>query len=143
MLGLVGGMKNDYLIRNKGAADFDILKELAERKSASQQSAIDSNIALPLYIGLLCTFTGVIIGLIRIATDGVSDDAIQAFIGGVLIGMIGSAVGLALTTRSNFVFKNAKKTRDGKQYDYFSFLRSNILPTLQKGEVLNETFILI
>lgn len=123
---------NDYLIRNKGAADFDILKELAERKSASKQSAIDSNIALPLYIGLLCTFTGVIIGLIKISIVGVTDSAIQSFIGGVLIGMIGSATGLALTVRSNFSFKDSKTIRDQEQYNYFTFLRTHILPIRQK-----------
>ena len=123
---------NTYLLRNKGAADFDIIKEVAESKVSSQENAIESNIPLPLYIGLLATFTGVIIGLIRIAFDGVSDDAIQAFIGGVLIGMIGSATGLALTVRSNIAFKEGKKLRDEKQYDYFTFLRANILPVKSK-----------
>ncbi|MCB0842533.1 MAG: hypothetical protein KDE26_04610, partial [Bacteroidetes bacterium] len=59
--------------------------------------------------------------------------AITAFIGGVLIGMIGSAVGLALTVRSNYVFKEARKVRDSKQYDYLTFLRENIIPTLSKS----------
>ena len=124
---------NAYLTRNKGQADFDILQDLAEHKSYSQEDSIESNVALPLYIGLLCTFTGVILGLIRIAQTGVSDDAITAFIGGVLIGMIGSAVGLALTVRSNYVFKEARKVRDSKQYDYLTFLRENIIPTLSKS----------
>jgi len=123
---------NAYITRNKGAADFDILKELAERKSESREDAIESNITLPLYIGLLCTFTGVIIGLIQIAKEGVSNDAITSFVGGVLIGMIGSAVGLALTVLSNYRFKESKKIRDERQYDYFSFLRTHILPTLNK-----------
>ncbi|MEZ4775130.1 MAG: hypothetical protein R3D00_18245 [Bacteroidia bacterium] len=123
---------NGYLLRNPGAADFEILKDVAERKVESVENSIEANIALPLYIGLLATFTGVIIGLIRIAFDGVTDDAIQAFIGGVLIGMIGSATGLALTVRSNFTFKDSKKTRDNDQYDYLTFLRTYILPVRQK-----------
>jgi hypothetical protein len=124
---------NAYLTRNKGEADFDILQDLAEHKSLSHEDAIEANVALPLYIGLLCTFTGVILGLIRIAQYGVSDDAITAFIGGVLIGMIGSAVGLALTVRSNYVFKDSRKLRDSKQYDYFTFLREQIIPKLPKA----------
>ena len=123
---------NAYLTRNRGGADFEILEEIAERKAESQENAIESNISLPLYIGLLCTFTGVIIGLIKIATDGVSDQAITSFVGGVLIGMIGSATGLALTVLSNHLFKDQKKQRDANQYDYFTFLRTYILPTQLK-----------
>lgn len=123
---------NAYLTKNRGAADFDILKEIAERRSHSQERAIESNITLPLYIGLLCTFTGVIIGLVKISIVGVSDAAIQSFIGGVLIGMVGSAMGLSLTVRSNHRFRNAKQTRDNEQYNYFTFLRTNILPALRR-----------
>ena len=123
---------NAYLTRNQGAADFDILKEIADRKVMAQERAIEANITLPLYIGLLCTFTGVIIGLVQIALHGVSDAAIQSFIGGVLIGMIGSASGLAFTVRSNFAFKNSKKAADQEGYAYLTFLRTAILPALQR-----------
>jgi hypothetical protein len=119
---------NLYLARQKGNPSEDTIKELAESKVTSHEKAIESNIAMPLYIGLLCTFAGVIIGLVRIATDGVSDYAIQSFIGGVLIGMIGSANGLALTVRSNFMFKEKKKSRDQGQYDFFNFLRTHFIP---------------
>ncbi len=124
---------NDYLIRNKGGANFEILKEMAEDKVAAQEKSIEANITLPLYIGLLCTFTGVIIGLVKIAIVGVSDSAIQSFIGGVLIGMIGSAMGLALTVRSNSRYRISKEIVDEGQYTYFTFLRSYILPILPKG----------
>ncbi|MEM6805262.1 MAG: hypothetical protein AAF696_27950 [Bacteroidota bacterium] len=123
---------NAYLKKNAGEADFDILKDMAERKSASQENIVESTITLPLYIGLICTFAGVIVGLIKIAMVGVSDAAIQSFIGGVLIGMVGSVSGLGLTVRSNFIFKNAKKQHDHDQYNYFAFLRTFILPALPK-----------
>lgn len=123
---------NAYLTKNKGEAEIESLQELAERKVVSQERAIDSNITLPLYIGLLCTFTGVIIGLVKIGIVGVSDYAIQSFIGGVLIGMVGSATGLGLTVRSNYQFKESKKKRDEGQYDYFTFLRAYIIPPLKK-----------
>ena len=119
---------NEYVRRNRGGADFEILKELAEHKDASKESAIESNIPIPLYIGLMCTFLGVIIGLIRLSMEGVTDDAITAFIGGVLIGMIGSAVGLLLTVLANNLFRESKRKRDERQYDYFTFLRTHILP---------------
>lgn len=123
---------NNYLTRNKGGADFEILKEMAQDKTAAQETSIESNITLPLYIGLLCTFTGVIIGLVKIALVGVSDAAIQSFIGGVLIGMIGSAMGLGLTVRSNSMFRITKEQLDEGQYEYFTFLRTFILPIQPK-----------
>ena len=128
---------NSYLEKNRGEADFDILKEMAENRLESQEIAIEGNINLPLYIGLLCTFTGVIIGLVKIAFVGVTDSAIQSFVGGVLIGMIGSAMGLLLTVRSNYIFKDGKKSRDNREYDYFTFLRTYILPALPKTQ--NQT----
>ncbi len=71
---------NAYLSKNQGAADFETISEIAERRIESLEDSIESNIALPLYIGLLCTFLGVIIGLVKIAIVGVSDAAIQSFI---------------------------------------------------------------
>lgn len=119
---------NAYLLNSQGGSELDILKDLAGQKVAAQERAIESNISLPLYIGLLCTFIGVIIGLVKIAMVGLSDPAIQSFIGGILIGMVGSATGLALTVSSNYRLKEAKKRRDHNQYDYHIFLRTHILP---------------
>ncbi|MEL6674304.1 MAG: hypothetical protein AAFR61_19005 [Bacteroidota bacterium] len=123
---------NAYLSRNHGEVDFELMKDITDAKVESQENAIEANLNLPLYIGLLCTFTGIIIGLVKISIDGVSDDAIQSFIGGVLIGMVGSAVGLALTVRSTYRLKEARKVRDRDQYGYFSFLRTEILPARRK-----------
>ncbi len=123
---------NAYLVKNRGAAEADTLREIALERVASQEKSIESNLTLPLYIGLLCTFTGVIIGLIKIAVVGVSDAAIQSFIGGVLIGMIGSASGLALTVRSNYRFKEDKQQLDEHLYRYLAFLRDQILPALHR-----------
>lgn len=128
---------NAYLRKNKGAADFDILSDMAQAKDRSIEHSIDSSLSLPLYIGLLSTFIGVIIGLVKIALTGVTDDAIQSFIGGVLIGMAGSFMGLALTVRSNSLFKDAKKIRDQGQYEYLTFLRAHILPALQAPQAAN------
>ncbi|MEM7368733.1 MAG: hypothetical protein AAF587_09015 [Bacteroidota bacterium] len=119
-------MTNDYLRRNKGSSQGERLQEIAERKSESQEEAIETNLPLPLYIGLLATFTGVIIGLIKIAMVGVSDAAIQSFIGGVVVGMIGSASGLLLTVRSNAAFKDRKEDRDKGMETYFNFLRTKV-----------------
>ncbi|MDX2247163.1 MAG: hypothetical protein SF052_10325 [Bacteroidia bacterium] len=123
---------NAWLIKTQGSAENESLEQLAERKVDSLEKAIESNIALPLYFGLFCTFSGVIIGLVKIALTGVSDLAIQTFIGGVLIGMVGSASGLALTVKSNSLFREGKKACDRGLYEYFNFLRANMTPVIPR-----------
>lgn len=55
---------NEYLWNNKGAAaDFEILKDISERHVEAIDNEVQANISTPLYIGLLGTFFGVIIGL--------------------------------------------------------------------------------
>ncbi|WP_020532253.1 MotA/TolQ/ExbB proton channel family protein [Flexithrix dorotheae] len=124
---------NDYILRNKGAAGYAGLENIAERKTKSIEDGIEQIIALPLYLGLLGTFTGVIIGLIKIAISNVSDAAIQSFIGGVLIGMVASAFGLFLTVLSNQAYKTAKKQKDRDLYDYLNFVRLNLVPQSYKS----------
>ena len=120
---------NAYLRKNPATPDIELMQDIASSKDQSTERAIESNISLPLYLGLLCTFTGVIVGLIDIWQEDISNEAIRSFIGGVLIGMLGSAVGLGLTVRSNFIFKDAKKKRDRGQFDYFAFLRTHLIST--------------
>src|SRR5689334_18030844 len=116
---------NLYLQKNKGAAaDFNILRDISERESETLESEIDSTIAMPLYIGLMGTFLGVIIGLVKLAFfEGITDESIQSFLGGVLIGMTASAVGLLLTTLGNYFLKQAKLQRDRNKNDYYTFLQ--------------------
>lgn len=123
---------NLYLQKNRGAAaDFNILRDISERESDAIESEIDSSVALPLYIGLLGTFGGVIIGLIKIAFfEGITDASIQSFLGGVLIGMVGSACGLLFTTLGNYSFKQAKLQRDRLKNEYYTFLQAELLPSL-------------
>ncbi|MES2733079.1 MAG: hypothetical protein V4714_15125 [Bacteroidota bacterium] len=123
---------NLYLQKNKGAAaDFNILRDISERESDTLESEIDSTIALPLYIGLMGTFLGVIIGLVKLAFfEGITDSSIQSFLGGVLIGMTASAAGLMFTTVGNYLFKQAKLQRDRNKNDYYTFLQSELLPSL-------------
>ncbi len=118
---------NSYLDKNPGAVRFIPLRDIAVARTESLAQAIEANLPLPLYIGLLCTFTGVIIGLVEIAFIGVTEAAIQAFIGGVLIGMVGSAAGLAMTTRSNFAYKNARQLKDEKLEGYLELLRREVV----------------
>ncbi|WP_303309428.1 MotA/TolQ/ExbB proton channel family protein [Hymenobacter sp. BT730] len=123
---------NEYLRHNKGAAaDFDILKDISERRSEVLTNEVQSGVATPLYLGLLGTFLGVILGLVGIARNGVSDEnALTPFLTGVLIAMAGSFVGLLLTLLGNGLVRRARKVVDERQNQYYTFLQVKLLPIL-------------
>ncbi|RAK64010.1 hypothetical protein [Hymenobacter edaphi] len=123
---------NAYLRHNKGAAaDFNILKDIAARQGQGPESAVQANVATPLYLGLLGTFLGVILGLVSIARRGVTDDtSLTPFLTGVLIAMVGSFMGLLLTLMGNTLLRNARQQRDYRQNQYFTFLQARLLPIL-------------
>lgn len=126
------GSINKYLIKNKGTADFSILKSIVERNIESKENLVLSNISLPLYIGLMGTFIGVILGLWKIAfAGGVTDQNINSFIGGVVIAMIASFAGLLLTVINNsYNFKNSKTICDERKNNFYNFLQVELLPYL-------------
>ncbi|GAB3300188.1 hypothetical protein [Hymenobacter tenuis] len=123
---------NDYLRHNKGAAaDFNILKDISERRSQVLDNEVQANVSTPLYLGLLGTFLGVILGLVGIARNGVSDDnALTPFLTGVLIAMTGSFVGLLLTLLGNGLLREARARLDMLQNNYYTFLQARLLPIL-------------
>ncbi|TXK50277.1 hypothetical protein FVR03_05135 [Pontibacter qinzhouensis] len=138
---------NEYLKRNKGAAaDFEILKDVSERHSESLDAEVQATIATPLYVGLLGTFSGVIIGLSSLVWSGlrapeaaegvetlspfITDQNIPSFLFGVLIAMAGSFLGLLLTLMGNQALKNARSKRDMQKNTYYTFLQTNLLPKL-------------
>ncbi len=135
---------NEYLKRNKGAAaDFEILKDVSERYSEAMDNEVQSTIATPLYVGLLGTFSGVIIGLSSLIWSGagadetgaaagsfITDENIPSFLFGVLIAMSGSFLGLLLTLLGNNALKNARSLRDRNKNGYYTFLQTHLLPKL-------------
>ncbi len=135
---------NEYLQNNRGAAaDFGILKDISERHAEALDEEIQAQIATPLYLGLLGTFTGAILGLVSLvgnpfvgaAADPARDTSfsnvdVQHFLGGVLIAMIGSLFGLAFTLAGNQLLKQARARRDRNKNAYYTFLQKALLPKL-------------
>jgi biopolymer transport protein ExbB/TolQ len=131
---------NKYLERNKGAADFSIIKSIVDRKIESIEEDVASNLSLPLYIGLMGTFVGIIAGLVKIAFfGGVTEENINSFLGGVFIAMFASLIGLLLTVINNSGgFKKAKRTNDHRKTEFFNFLQVELLPYL--GNSIYDVF---
>jgi hypothetical protein len=123
---------NAYLLKNKGTANFDILTSITERAVAALDADLQSGISTPLYIGLMGTFAGAILGLLSLGLGGGQFDeaAIQAFLRGVTIAMLGSLCGLGLTLRSNAAYKDARRQAEQRRNDYYTFLQVQLLPIL-------------
>lgn len=136
---------NTYLIRNKGvAADFHLIKDVVERNVDAREDGINQTISLPLYLGLLGTFIGIVIGLIQMSGVDFSgdpkilDNAISSLLSGVMIAMIASFAGLLLTIiNTGYSFKGAKSIVEDRKNDFYTFIQTELLPLLNQN--INST----
>jgi hypothetical protein len=131
---------NTYLIRNKGAvSDFNLIKDIVDRHIDSEDEEINNKLSIPLYLGLIGTMLGVIIGLMflpeisqMIGTgDKSNTDGIDSLLSGVKIAMIASAIGLGLTVyTSGYLYKGAKQKVEDLKNKFYTFVQSQLLPKL-------------
>jgi len=132
---------NIYLLRNRSiASDFNLIKDIVERNAEVLENEINQTISLPLYLGLLGTFIGIVMGLIQISgmnfqTNSDSFDiAISTLLNGVMIAMVASFAGLLLTIiNSGYYFKNAKSSLEESKNDFYTFIQIELLPLLNQG----------
>lgn len=131
---------NTYLVRNKNhAADFSIIRDIADREIDAQENLIQTTMSLPLYLGLLGTFIGIILGLwelVGLQGGGFANDfeqQIPSLLKAVSIAMVASFVGLLLTVILNGgIYKSALKENDIRRNEYFTFIQTELLPVLSK-----------
>ena len=136
---------NTYLIRNRGmASDFHLLKDIVERNCDIVGQEIQQIISVPLYLGLLGTFFGIIFGLFQIsgfdfsANTMVLDSAIALLLGGVKIAMVASFFGLLLTVVSSSIFlRSARTSLEEKKNEFYTFIQTDLLPLLNQN--INST----
>jgi len=131
---------NNYLTKNKGVIDFAVVHSLIERNIKSNEEIASSNVSLPLYIGLMGTFLGIIYGLskidlsVGISNDPIANETIQSFIAGVIIAMSASFFGLLFTVINNFWnLRNAKSTIEKTKNNFLNFIQTELLPHLQSN----------
>jgi hypothetical protein len=123
---------NSYLRKNKGTADFNLLQSIAERRAGALDDEVQGGTSAPLYIGLMGTFGGAILGLGSLLLSGgkFDDLAIQAFLQGVAIAMVGSLCGLGLSQWAGALYRDARRQAEGRRNGYYTFLQVELLPIL-------------
>jgi len=128
---------NTYLLRNKGAvSDFNLIKDVVERNTDAVDEEINSLLPIPLYLGLMGTMIGIVIGLFAMPSisDANFEKAIDMLIGGVKVAMIASFMGLLFTViLSGWKYKGAKLHAEGLKNDYFTWIQTQLLPVLSQN----------
>ena len=133
---------NNYLLRNKGAiSDFNLIKDIVDRNIDNEEDTISSNLPIPLYLGLIGTMLGIIIGLISmpILSDSVGQETdstmagVDALLAGVKIAMIASVVGLIFTTINSFMFYSVRQKTEKRKNNFYTFIQTQLLPILSRN----------
>jgi hypothetical protein len=140
---------NNYLAKNKGAvSDFMLIKDIVERNCDSLEEEISTQTPIPLYIGLMGTMSGIILGLGKIAlVDGFStfiqnpQQSIGELMGGVAIAMIASLCGIILSTLSAWYAKQSKSILESKKNAFYSWIQAKLLPVLH-GNITSTLHVL-
>lgn len=130
---LVGEI-NEYLEKNEGTTDFGIIKDKVENRLEALHEDAVSKVSFPTYLGLMGTFFGVWIGLqsFKIGVDkaGVSDEIVSALIGGVIVSMVTSLIGLILMMWGNAKAGDVLKKVEGDKNKFFDFIQVRLMPVL-------------
>lgn len=138
---------NKYLLKNKGAAsDFHLMKDVVERYCDAEEEEISTQQPIPLYLGLMGTMVGIIVGVVFIAiTHGftgndISNSVTQLMIC-VAIAMSASLFGIYCTTRISWKSKNAFSKVETDKNTLYSWIQTELLPTLS-GNTVNALYLL-
>ena len=125
---------NEYLAKNEGTTDFGIIKDKTERKLETLYEDAMSKVSYPTYLGLMGTFFGVFIGLksfnIGVASSGVTDSIVSELIGGIIVSMVTSLVGLALMMIGNWIASSFQKEVEEDKNKFYDFLQVELMPEL-------------
>lgn len=138
---------NMYLQKNKGAAsDFHLMKDVVERYCDAEEEEISVQQPIPLYLGLMGTMVGIIVGIGFIAVSGGLSstslmDNITSLMTCVAIAMSASLVGIFCTTLISWNSKSATTKVEADKNRFYSWLQTELLPVLS-GNAVNALYLL-
>lgn len=134
---------NNYLSNNKGnVSDFHLMKDIVDRNCDSVEEEINAQIPVPLYLGLMGTMIGILVGigylwfsgdlnaLLNSSSDNSGAKGVEALLGGVALAMVSSILGILLTTSGSMKAKTAKAKIERNKHVFLSWIQANLLPTL-------------
>jgi len=135
---------NHYVAKTKGTTDFAVIQNKVERKLNMRYDQSVAKLAFPTYLGLMGTFAGVFIGISMFigGFDGagdITDESIKNLLFGVLVSMSTSLIGLFLTTINNALAGESRKNIEENKNDFYDFVQTELMPSLDVSMVLAIT----
>ena len=135
---------NHYVAKTKGTTDFAVIQNKVERKLNMRYDQSVAKLAFPTYLGLMGTFLGVFLGILMFilgfnSAGDVSDESIKNLLTGVLVSMSTSLVGLLLTTINNAKSGEARKNIEEDKNEFYDFVQTELMPSLDVSMVLAIT----
>ena len=135
---------NHYVAKTKGTTDFSVIQNKVERKLNMRYDQSTARLAFPTYLGLMGTFLGVFMGILMfiMGFDGagnISDASIKNLLVGVLVSMFTSLCGLFLTTYNNGKASGARKKIEEDKNDFYDFVQTELMPSLDVSLVVAIT----
>jgi len=135
---------NNYLVKNKGTVcDFHLIKDIVDRNCDIKEEEINTQIPVPLYLGLMGTMAGILVGVgfliitggldaLLSSSDSLAEGAngVKTLMGGVALAMISSIFGILFTTLGSNRAKNAKKNIEKNKNIFLSWIQSELLPNV-------------
>lgn len=134
---------NNYLSNNNGSvSDYHLMKDIVDRNCDAKEEEIIAQIPVPLYLGLMGTMIGILVGigylwfsgdltaLLNAGNSSSGADGVEALLGGVALAMISSILGILLTTRGSMIAKVAKAEEEKNKHVFLSWMQANLLPNL-------------
>lgn len=135
---------NNYIEKTKGTTDFSVIQSKVERKLNMRYDQSTATLAFPTYLGLMGTFAGVFMGILAfvVGFDGagnITDSSIQDLLIGVLVSMFTSLLGLILTTINNANAGEARKQIEEDKNEFYDFIQTELMPTIDVSMVVAIT----
>lgn len=126
---------NTYLLKNRGAvSDFLLVKDIVERNLDTKREEFHVQIPVPLYLGLMGTMLGIIIGVASVDLNALSSangtSSIKELMAGVAIAMSASFLGLLFTTINSWLAKDAESTVEDDKNEFYTWIQTQLLPHL-------------
>ena len=135
---------NHYVSKTKGTTDFSVIQNKVERKLNMRYDQSVAKLAFPTYLGLMGTFLGVFVGILMFlkgfdGADNITDDSIKNLLTGVLVSMSTSLFGLLFTTFNNAFAGEARKKIEEDKNEFYDFVQTELMPSLDVSMVLAIT----
>lgn len=134
---------NRYLGENSDQiSDYHLMKDVVDRNREVAESEIETLIPFTQYIGLVGTMIGIFFGVVVLvfgdglenlmsgSISALANSGVTELLGGVAIAVLTSALGLGLTMRSSYLFKEAKRLVELRENAFLGWIQSEMLPNL-------------